>query len=121
MLNDLNAFAPASTVAVNKLNPLSTFTSIFLVSPILLNVMNFSFTSSFGLLIHSTVLLVTLESFPNSPLYPTVHTVPSFFTNVVWYPSDAISIKLSKSSFVLSDTTRFGIFTEVVLPNPSWP
>ena len=80
-------FAPAGTVSVNRLNPLLTLTLTFLVSPMFgPNNKYFWSTSSLGLLIHSTVNLLTVESLPSSPfpLYPVVQTVPSALTAAAW-------------------------------------
>ena len=111
----------ASASLDSKLNPLFNLTSIFLVSPILLNNIYLSFTSSLGILIVPTNLLFTVVSSPSSPfpLYPTVHTVPSVFTNVEWEPYWLTSIVSVNSFLPSASNTNFGnLVVDVVLfPN----
>ena len=113
---------PDSISFVNRLKPALALTFISFVSPCF-NVINFSFTSSLGLLIHPTNFEPTFVSFPNSPfvLYPTVHTVPSYFTKVVWLPLLFASITLSKFPSPLSFNTCLGTFIVVVLFSPNCP
>ncbi len=109
----LYVFAPAGTVSVNRLNPLLTLTLTFLVSPMFgPNNKYFWSTSSLGLLIHSTVNLLTVESLPSSPfpLYPVVQTVPSYLTKVVWYPLEDTNMTSSKFPPVAPANTCFGTF-----------